>query len=361
MGEKISEKFFWADQIAEHIIKERGNKKQYVCASGIGVSGTLHVGNFRDAITTDLVVKALKEKGKKVRFIYSWDDYDRFRKVPKNVDSSYEKYMGMPVSEVPAPSGKGKYAEYFEKPFEKSLKKVGVNPEYISQSKMYRNCKYSSLVKLAIDKRKEIIKMLNKYRKEPLAKDWYPIIIYCEKCKKDFTKILSVKGYEIEYECKCGYKNKFDYRKKGILKLVWRVDWPMRWFYEKLDFEPGGADLGAAGGSMTTSDEIVKKIFAYAPPLHTYYEFIRLKGVGIKISGSLGNALTIDQVLEVYEPEIFRYLFVGTKPKSNFNISFDNDVIKIYEEYDDLERRYFEKEVNQKEKRIYELSQIKIP
>ncbi|MBS3071216.1 lysine--tRNA ligase, partial [Candidatus Pacearchaeota archaeon] len=61
------EKFFWADKIAEEIIKGRKGKKIYTCASGIGVSGTLHIGNFRDAITTDLVVRALKNKGKKAR------------------------------------------------------------------------------------------------------------------------------------------------------------------------------------------------------------------------------------------------------------------------------------------------------
>ncbi|MCH8945863.1 MAG: lysine--tRNA ligase [Nanoarchaeota archaeon] len=357
------EKFFWADQIAEEIIKRSKRKKIYACASGIGISGTLHIGNFRDAITTDLVVKSLENMGKKVKFIYSWDNYDRFRKVPSNVPKKFEKYIGMPVSEIPSPFSSGKtksYAEYFEKPFEVSLKKVGVNPKFISQSKMYKNRKYSSLIKLAMDKRKDIAKILNKYRKEPLKENWYPIMIYCEKCKKDFTKILDVKNYEIEYECSCGFKNKFDYRKKGILKLAWRIDWPMRWFYEKLDFEPGGADLGAAGGSMMTSDEIVKKIFGYDSPLHTYYEFIRLKGFGNKISGSLGNALTIDQVLEVYEPEILRYLFVGTKPKTNFNISFDNDIIKIYDEFDSLERKYYENLATPQEKRIYELSKLKI-
>jgi len=357
---KGKEKFFWADQIAEQIVKRNKGKNIYTCAAGIGVSGTLHIGNFRDAITTDLMVKALKDIGKKVRFIYSWDDFDRFRKVPANIPSSHEKYLGMPVSEVPAPSGKGKYAEYFEKPFEKELKKVGISPEFISQSKMYGECKYADMIKVAIDKRKEIIEILNEYRKEPLKKDWYPFMVYCEKCKKDFTKIINIKDYIVEYECKCGFKDKFDYRKKGIVKLTWRVDWPMRWKYEKLDFEPGGADLGAAGGSMMTSDRIVKKIFDYNPPLHVYYEFIRLKGVGSKISGSSGNALTINQVLEVYEPEILRYLFVGTKPKTNFNISFDNDIIKIYDEFDSLERKYYEKLATPQEKRFYELSVLKL-
>jgi lysyl-tRNA synthetase, class I len=360
MKKNKTEKFFWADQIADQIIKKHPKKKEYVCAAGIGVSGTLHIGNFRDAITADLVTKALQDRGKKVRFIYSWDDFDRFRKVPANLPENYEKYLGMPVSEVPSPDGKGKYAEYFEKPFEKSLKIVNVNPEFISQSKMNKKCKYSKLIKLAIERREDIMEILNRYRKEPLKEDWYPIMVYCEKCKKDFTKIISIKGYNIEYECACGFKDKINFSKKGIVKAPWRVDWPMRWFYEKVDFEPGGADIGAAGGSYVTGKEISKKVFEYEAPILTYYEFIRLKGVGNKISGSLGDALTIDEVLEVYEPEILRYLFVGTKPKTNFNISFDNDVIKIYEEYDTLERKYYENLVNLQEKRIYELSQIKI-
>ncbi len=355
----MAEKFFWADEIADRIIKERGKRKDYVCAAGIGVSGTLHIGNFRDAITTDLVVKALKNKGKKVRFIYSWDNYDRFRKVPANVPKNFEKYIGIPVSEVPAPKGKGKYSDYFEKPFEKSLEKVGVNPEFISQSEMNKKCKYAELIKLSIEKKKEIKEILNKYRKEPLTKDWFPIMIYCEKCKKDSTKIIGVKGYIIKYECKCGFSEKFDIRKKGIVKLRWRIDWPARWFYEKVVFEPGGADLSVAGGSYMTGKEISKHIFDYEAPTYQVYEWIKVKG-GKEFSGSSGNALTIDDVLEIYEPEVLRYLFVGTKPKTGFQISFDNDVIKIYEDYDALEKKYYEKKANPQEKRIYELSRLKI-
>jgi len=123
------EKFFWADQIADKIIKEKGNKKEYVCASGITPSGTVHIGNFREVITTELVVRALEKKGKKVKFIYSWDDYDRFRKVPKNIPENYSKYLGIAISEIPSPfEDKNKsYAEHFEEEFENPLKKYGQN------------------------------------------------------------------------------------------------------------------------------------------------------------------------------------------------------------------------------------------
>ena len=360
----MAEKFFWADSIADKIIEEKGDKKEYVCASGITPSGTIHIGNFREVITTELVVRTLRDKGKKVKFIYSWDDYDRFRKVPANIPEDrkgkFENYIGMPVSDVPSPFGKKSYAEYFEEAFEKSLEKVGIYPNFIRQSKMNKSSKYAELIKKAIDNNDKIKKILNKYRKEPLGENWWPIAVYCEKCKKDSTKIISAKGYEIEYECECGFKDKFDIRKKGLVSVKWRVDWPMRWLYEKVDFEPGGIDHSVEGGSYTTAKEIVKEIYNFEPPIYQFYDWVTIKGIELKnFHSSKGNVVTLDEVEEVYEPEIVRYLFVSTRPNKGFSISFDNDVIRVYDEYDKLEDRYYNGTADSKERRIYELSQVK--
>ena len=359
------EKFFWADKIAEDIIKQRGKKKEFVCASGITPSGTVHIGNFREIITTDLVVRALKDRGEKVKFIYSWDDYDRLRKVPENLPEKkkkeWESYIGMSVSEVPSPYGdKKSYAEHFEEEFEKSLLSVGIKPEFVRQSQRNKKCAYAPLIKKALDERKKIMKILDRYRKEPLEEDWMPIEIYCEKCKKDNTKVFSVNRYKIEYGCSCGFRNKFDFRKKGIVKLKWRVDWPARWFYEKVDFEPGGNDHSVIGGSFTTGKEISKEIYGYEAPMYVMYDFVNVKGAEGKMSKSLGNVITLNDVEEIYEPEVIRYLFVGTRPNKGFEISFDADVIKIYEDYDELERKYYEKEADEQERRIYEFSRLKV-
>ncbi|MCX8014149.1 MAG: lysine--tRNA ligase, partial [Rectinema sp.] len=70
------------------------------------------------------------------------------------------------------------------------------------------------------------------------------------------------------------------------------------------------------------------------------------------------------RALRVYQPEIVRYLFAGTRPNTEFVISFDLDVIKIYEDYDKTERIYWgiekarNEEVEALERRIYELSQV---
>ena len=85
------------------------------------------------------------------------------------------------------------------------------------------------------------------------------------------------------------------------------------------------------------------------------------------MSGSLGNVIMLDEVLEVFEPAIVRYMFAGTRPGSEFFVSFDLDVLKVYEDFDRCERIYFgrEKAKTGKEmeniKRIYELSVIEMP
>ena len=81
------------------------------------------------------------------------------------------------------------------------------------------------------------------------------------------------------------------------------------------------------------------------------------------MSSSKGDVITLKDVLEIYEPEIARYIFAGTRPNKEFAISFDADVLKVYEDFDKCERIYFGLEkVSEKEeikqKVAYELSYI---
>ena len=43
---------------------ERPNEEVYTCASGISPSGPVHIGNFRELVTTYFVVKELVKLGK---------------------------------------------------------------------------------------------------------------------------------------------------------------------------------------------------------------------------------------------------------------------------------------------------------
>lgn len=356
----------WADNEAQKLINIKGNKKNYVCVTGVTPSGTIHIGNFREIITADLIIRALNKKGKKTRFIHSWDDNDVFRKVPKNLpnQSELKKELRKPIYLIKDPFKKHKsYAEHFEKELEKELPLVGIHPEYIYQHKPYTSCKYSKEIKTALEKKDKIIKILNQYRKEPLSKNWLPIFVFCSKCNRDtIKKINYLKDYNIYYECECGHKETFDFRKKGIITLRWRIDWPMHWHFYKEDFESAGKDHFAAGGSIETARQIQKEIYGTEPPYGFRYEWISPKGLG-QFSSSLGNVITLTQMMEIYEPGLIRWIFASTRPNTEFTISFDADVIKIYEEFDKTERIYFKKEkVSEKrynkEKRIYELSSV---
>ena len=355
----------WADHYAEQIIRARGDKKKYIIESGITPSGMIHAGNFREVITADLIKKALENKGKKTEFLYAWDDYDVLRKVPVNLPKQemIKENLRKPVFQIPDPYGCHKtYAEHFEKVFEEESKLVGIEANFVYNHQKYLKCTFAKEIKTALEKTEQIKAILNEFRREPLAKEWLPIFVFCEKCHKDTTKLKWNGDYTITYQCKCGQQDTFDFRKKGLATLRWRIDWPMRWHFNKVDFESAGKDHFAAGGSVTTGRKIQKEVYGTEHPFGFCYEWIGIKGRG-QFASSSGNVVTVTELLEIYEPEIVRYLFAGTRPNKEFNISFDVDVLKVYEDYDKCERiKFGEHKVNDKETekqtRIYELSQI---
>ena len=367
----------WADQMADKIIAEKGERESYTCGSGITPSGTFHLGNFRQIITVDLVVRALRDRGKKVRFIYSWDDYDVFRKVPANMPDpeTLEKYLRFPITMVPDTTGRDEnYARHHEVDIETQLPRVGIAPEFLYQASRYRANRYAEGMKKALQNRDLIKECLNEYRDEQhkmKAEDVYwPVSIFCGKCNKDTTTITGYDGdYGLTYKCECGCEETVDIRKFQGAKLGWRVDWPMRWNEEKVVFEPGGKDHISPGGSYDTAKLVSKKVYGWDAPITMRYDFVNLKGVPGKMSSSKGKVIALPDALDVYQAEVLRYIFAGTRPNTEFAISFDLDVLKVYEDYDKTERIVYgidkaksEDQFN-KEKRIYILSQIdgKIP
>lgn len=362
----------WADSIAKSIVEKWG-EKEYVIEGGIAPSARKHIGSFREIITGFFIKKALETMDKKVRFIYSWDSFDRLKKVsasiPEDKRKELEKYVGVPQGLIPDPFGCHKsYAEHFESFLEEEAEKIGVKPEFIYEDEEYTKCVYWKLIAKVMQEREKIRIILNKYRDHPIEEDWWPVRVYCEKCNNgDETRILGYDGKStIEYECGCGFKGRMDFSKVGMLKPTWRVDWAMRWHYYNVDFEPSGKDHMVAGSSYETSSEIVREIFGREPPLAKMYEFVGRKGDKGKMSASVGNIVTATDVMQVYPNEIIKYFFAGTKPNKLFNIPFDEEVIKVYEDFYFCERVYFglerlsERDMNHW-KRVYELSMKEIP
>ncbi len=340
----------WSDRIAQEIIRRRPDKEEYVCAAGISPSGSIHIGNFRDIATSYFVVKALRRQGKKARLLFSWDEFDRLRKIPVNVaklprpegEKSWEEYIGYPYVDVPNPFDDGcpNYAKHFEVEFEEAMERFGIHMDYRYQAQMNRSGKYAEYVIQALKKRGEIFDILDSFRtqaaQEGEKEAYYPVSIYCPHCKRDTTKILSLSEdcTVVEYECSCGHKGTFDFTKDFNCKLAWKIDWPMRWMYEGVDFEPGGKDHASPGGSYDTSRVISQKIFGYEAPLFQGYEFIGIKGATGKMSGSSGLNLTPDTLLKLYQPEMILWLYAKSEPTKAFDFCFDDGILRQYFEFD---------------------------
>ena len=363
----------WAEKLARELINRKPDKEEYVCAAGISPSGSIHIGNFRDIATSYFVVLALRKLGKKARLLFSWDEFDRLRKVPVNVqkvDPDMEKYIGYPYVDVPNPfkgSDAANYAEFFEREFEESIKKFGIEMDYRHQADMYRSGKYTDLILKALDKRAEIFDVLDSHRtqdaQEGERENYYPVSIYCPVCKKDTTKIVSYDDatHVAEYECACSHHGKFDFKTDHNCKLAWKVDWPMRWFYEGVDFEPGGKDHAAHNGSYDTAKDVSRKIFGYEPPLFQGYEFIGISTSDAqagKMSGSSGLNLTPDTLLKLYEPELLLWLYARNEPLKAFNFCLDDGILRQYFEFDKMLTEVKEGKANELTQYIMDLCKV---
>ena len=356
----------WAKETALKIIEERPNEEVYTVASGVSPSGFVHIGNFREIATPYLVAKELKKLGKKVRYILSFDEFDRFRKVPGNIDPSYEKYIGMPYTDIPSPFTENEsYASFMENRFLNELKAMDVEVECIYQTKEYQSGRYNKYIKMAMDNKDKIFDIIDDFRTQDSTEEerenYYPISIYCPKCKKDNTKISSYDSVtgEVKYSCTCGHEDTLNIENATNIKLQWKVDWPMRWMVEKVTFETGGIDHSAANGSKAVSERVVREIFGYEPPVYIPYNFIGIKGGGAKMSSSTGNVLTITDLLKVYDKNIIWWFYARFDNMHAFDIALDNDVIRYYSEFDRWVKLYFSGNIDDKNKSILDLTNVK--
>jgi len=361
---KMVKEIHWADRIAEKLIKKNPHKKKFICAAGITPSGKVHIGNFRDIITSELVCRSLKDKGYEAELIFLWDDFDRLRKIPQGVPQTFSKYLGMPLSEIPDPySCHESWAKHFESEFEEVMPELGIKVRFIYQHQMYGENKYYEGIKIALQNRREIAKILGRFRTQGISEQeiesYSPLQVYCRKCRRSTTtRIINYDGKnKIEYKCKCGYHEIVDISKENIGKLSWKIDWPMRWRYEKVDFEPGGADHATPGGSFDVAKIIAKEIYGIEPPLFQGYGFVGIEGIA-KMSSSKGNVVTPKEILRIYEPELLRWVFARSRPEKFITLSFKSQIVRQYDEFDKAIKEFYEGRLSQVEKRAIEFSCI---
>jgi lysyl-tRNA synthetase, class I len=345
----------WVEVIADDVVataEARGKSadSQITVASGVSPSGPIHLGNFREIIVPHAVAEELAHRGRPVRHLHFWDDYDRFRRVPASVPESFEQYIGRPLSAVPDPQGDchSSYAEHFISELVGALDALRIAPEQIRQSEAYARGMYADGTRKALGSASIIDEVLARHRTKrredaPDSDDQQdqdlplPLRLYCEVCGRDFTQaVVGDEPGTIDYSCEaCGHRGTVS--SAGVLpgKLVWKVDWPMRWAHYGVDFEAGGVDHSSPGSSYDVGRELVERVFGGAPPLYVGYSFVGIEGRS-KLSGSHGDVPTPAMALRVLEPRILRWQYLRRRPQASFNVSFGSEVLRLYDEWDAL-------------------------
>jgi lysyl-tRNA synthetase class 1 len=314
----MAEGFDWVTRFADDVIAEaerRSPGKAIVCASGLSPSGPIHLGNLREVMTPHLVADEIRRRGHAVEHILSWDDYDRFRRVPGGIDPSWAEHVGKPLTSVPAPPGSSfpSWAEHFKAGMIASLTELGVEFRGISQTEMYTSGAYRAQILLAMRERSRIDAILGRYRTKDTPPDddasYYPYRPYCAECGKDDTTVVAYddETTEMTYTCSCGFSETVRLSEYDRGKLVWKVDWPMRWSYEGVHFEPSGVDHQSPGSSFVVGGHLVTEIFNGWPPIGPMYAFVGISGMA-KMSSSRGGVPTPADALEIMEAPLLRWV-----------------------------------------------------
>jgi len=344
----VSERIHWADMVAASV---KGDIPHRV-ATGITPSGPIHIGNMREVLTGDLVYKAMVERGLAAELLYIADDFDPLRKVYPFLPETYAAYVGKPLSDIPCPCGEHRsYADHFLTPFLSALKELDITPKVLRGSELYRSGAYTKEIATAIGHTAEIRHILEHVSGRTLPADWAPFYPVCSVCGKlSPARILEhdAARHTVRYRCACGNEGTADYS-KGEGKLVWRVDWPMRWVHFGITVEPFGKDHATAGGSYDTGKEIARRVFRCEPPHPVIYEWISLKGKGAMHS-SKGVVVTINEMLEIVPPDVLRYLIARTRPERTIDFDPGMGLISLIDDYDRVS--------HEAEGREYELSRI---
>ncbi|WP_214319518.1 lysine--tRNA ligase [Nonomuraea sediminis] len=335
----------WVSELADRVIAEserRAPGNPVVCASGLSPSGPIHLGNLREVMTPHLVADEIRRRGRECLHLLSWDDYDRLRKVPAGIDPAWEEHIGKPYTSVPAPPGSphANWAEHFKAPLVEALAELGVEYRGISQTEQYTGGAYREQILLAMRERRAIDEVLAEYRTKEPEGEYFPYRPYCSDCGRDLTRVTAYddESTELAYTCACGFGETVKLAEHDNGKLVWKVDWPMRWAYEGVVFEPSGVDHHSPGSAWVVGGRLVGPVFGGEQPIGPMYAFVGITGMA-KMSSSRGGVPTPSDALEIMEAPVLRWLYARRKPAQSFKIAFDQEIHRLYDEWDALGRK----------------------
>jgi len=339
---------FWADIVA----KESKAKEPILVNDAKTPSGKVHVGALRGVLIHDFVYKSFLNVGKKATYTYHFDDFDPMDSLPGSLPAEkYDKYMGFPLKDIPAPQGGGTYSDFYGQDFIRVFNSLGAEPEIIwSYKDLYKSAKLDRAIKIVLDNAGKIQEIYHKVSGSQKKKDWYPFQPICENCGKiGTTAVFAWDGKVVSYRCEkemvewaagCGHEGKVS-PFAGAGKMPWKVEWPSKWFINSVGFEGSGKDHTSKGGSRDVANHIAREVFEIDPPEDLPYEFF-IYG-GRKMSSSKGIGASAAEVAEVLPPNLLRFLNARFHPRSaiDFDPTHPDTIPNLFDEYDRAREAFF--------------------
>jgi lysyl-tRNA synthetase class 1 len=326
----------WLNSIVDELIKQYPDG-EIIVSSGVSPSGTYHLGTLREVLTAEVIMLELSRRGRKARHLHIVDDLDAFRKVPLDVPADFEKYLGTPLCDMPAPDGSDRsYADYFLADLLEAAKKLHLQMEVIRSHQKYREGLFVPSIERSLEHISTIRKILEDVSGRSLNDQWSPIqVLENGYLKNRQFKDINTSSKTIDYLDKDGKLTTISYA-HGEVKLDWRIDWPARWWLLGVQAEPFGRDHATKGGSYDTGKEIAEKVFNIQAPLPIPYNFINRTGETKKMSKSAGNAITASDLLTVLPPEIFWYFILRSAPDKLLFFGEGETLLRLFDEFAEL-------------------------
>ncbi|WP_101294185.1 lysine--tRNA ligase [Halegenticoccus soli] len=361
---------FWADEVADEI-EARDPDEPIVIKGGVSPSGVAHLGNFNEIMRGYFVAEVLRERGREVRQVFTSDDRDPLRKLPRkladtdgnvvglgDVDAgALGRNLGKPYTDIPDPFGEAEsYAAHFAALLKADADRLNVPVEMVSNTELYESGAFEEVIRRVLERVETAREVLAKYQ-DKVDEGYVPFNPICGNCGKITETVTDVDldSGTVSYVCTdmeagertidgCGHEGTATLRQG---KLPWRFEWPAQWQVLGVDFEPFGKDH--AEGSWPSGEDIARNVLGIEPPVPMVYEWFTLNGE--PLSSSAGNVVTVAEVLELLEPEVLRYFFVrNPKRAKDFDVS---RLDLLVDEFDRFERIYFgEEEVDPKLERL---------
>jgi lysyl-tRNA synthetase class 1 len=349
---------FWADAVADEILA-RDPDDPIIIKGGVSPSGVPHIGHVNEIMRGYYVAEALRDRNRRVRQVFTADDRDRLRALPRaladlewtivgldEVDAgALGRNLGRPYTDVPDPFGCcDSYGAHFTKLLERAADAVDVPIDVVSNTELYEQGEFDTQVRHVLANRERVRELLAGFQNK-VDDDYVPFFAQCRDCGHLTETITGVDlaSETVEYVCEdvatgddviegCGHACTATFREG---KLPWRLEWPAQWEALDIDFEPFGKDH--AEGSWPSGETMAREVFDSEPPVPMVYEWVTLNGDAL--SSSSGNIITVDEVLELLELEVLRYFFTKNPSKQR---DFDVETIdRLVDEFDAFEAGYY--------------------